>query len=201
MNIKYIIAKTLSILLHPCMVMSVFYILATGIRYHYEPYTLLASCIGMTTTLTAALGLMAVCKGLKWIESYALHKRSDRPAGYLCFAIPFIIWMYCPTYGNAFTTLFLRVMIPALYTILVVSIFWKMSAHLYFFGTATGIIYTLTLRHIFPIWCIYIIAGMVLLAGMLAAARLHLKAHTPAQVYAGFSVGWLQAAIVTALIL
>lgn len=201
MKNKDITAKILSVLLHPGMVMSVFYILASCVRYYYAPFTLLASCICLATSLTAAIGLMAVCKGLKWIESFALRQRSDRPAGYLCFAIPFIIWMYCPNYGNAFTTLFLRVMIPALYTILVVSIFWKMSAHLYFMGSAIGMIYTLTAHHIFPAWCIYLIAAMIVLAGILAAARLHLKAHTPAQVYAGFCVGCLQAAIVTAFIL
>ncbi|MBP5412338.1 MAG: hypothetical protein J6Y47_03680 [Bacteroidales bacterium] len=198
---KNIIAKTFSVLLHPTMVFAILFITITYLRYRYTPYTVVMSIINMGICMTVCLLLLIICYKTKWIKSISLKNRSDRPIGYLCFALPLIIWMFCPTYGNAFTTLLIRVSIPALYTILIVSIFWKMSAHLFFFGTVIGILYTLVYRNAFPLYFWWIILIMILLAGCLGASRLYLKAHTPAQIYTGFTLGWLQASVITALLL
>lgn len=76
-----------------------------------------------------------------------------------------------------------------------------MSAHLFFFGTVTGILYTLVYLQVFPTYFWWIIPVMLLLAGCLGASRLYLNAHTPAQIYIGYALGWLQASAITALLL
>lgn len=67
--------------------------------------------------------------------------------------------------------------------------FWKISAHLTGWGGLTGLILILSLRFHTDLMLILIIA--IMFSGIAAYARLVLSAHTPAQVYAGFFLGFL----------
>ena len=63
----------------------------------------------------------------------------------------------------------------------------KTSLHLLSIGSALG--FFLVLQTIHNISITPLIAVFFLLAGVLASARLHLKAHTPTEVYLGFFMG------------
>ena len=65
---------------------------------------------------------------------------------------------------------------------------WKISAHLVGIGGLTGTFYGL--QYLTGINQLPLIIGGFVLAGVIGSARLILKAHTPAQIYAGFSLGF-----------
>jgi hypothetical protein len=67
--------------------------------------------------------------------------------------------------------------------------FWKISAHLVGWGGLTGLIVMLSIRFNTDLMLFLIVA--VLFSGIIGYSRLKLAAHTPAQVYAGFLLGFL----------
>lgn len=72
----------------------------------------------------------------------------------------------------------------------IISLFWKISAHSVGISGMIGALLGIAVKFSEPS-LIYSLAGLVLLAGLLASARLQLNAHTPSQVGAGFGLGLL----------
>lgn len=73
--------------------------------------------------------------------------------------------------------------------LLAISYFYKISAHMVGWGGIVGLVLTLSLR--FDADLMIYLVTVILLAGFTGFARLRLDAHTPWQVYLGFSVGFL----------
>ncbi|WP_237706134.1 hypothetical protein [Thermophagus xiamenensis] len=69
----------------------------------------------------------------------------------------------------------------------VISIYWKISLHALAIGGVTGLILALIFRY--GIDLLLLLSIMVLISGIVATARLYLKAHTPLQVFIGYLVG------------
>jgi membrane-associated phospholipid phosphatase len=63
----------------------------------------------------------------------------------------------------------------------------KTSIHLLSMGSALGFFIVLTYKY--DINLVPIMMIIILLSGLLGSARLHLKAHTPTEVYTGFFLG------------
>ncbi|AUC16978.1 hypothetical protein BTO06_00650 [Tenacibaculum sp. SZ-18] len=63
----------------------------------------------------------------------------------------------------------------------------KTSIHLLSMGSAVG--YFIVFQLIYNVSVIPLILILILLSGLLASSRLHLKAHTPKEVYLGFLLG------------
>lgn len=75
----------------------------------------------------------------------------------------------------------------ALVVITIITLKWKISAHMTGIGGLLGGVLSMSvLMHLMPL---SLIISIIILAGFLATSRIVLKAHTPAQVYAGFVVG------------
>jgi hypothetical protein len=72
---------------------------------------------------------------------------------------------------------------------MLVSFKWKISAHLIGIGGLFGALFFYAVYFIADF--IYILMLVSLLSGAVAYARLQLKAHRPAQVYAGFLTGFI----------
>jgi len=77
---------------------------------------------------------------------------------------------------------------------LLISYFWKISAHLVGWGGLVGLVFILSLRFNIDLM-LFLILG-ILMTGGIGFARLRLNAHTPIQVYSGFLVGFLTMIIV-----
>lgn len=73
--------------------------------------------------------------------------------------------------------------------ILILSYFWKISAHLAAWGGLVGLIISLSLR--FNTDLMLYLVSAILCSGFVGYARLRLGAHNPMQVYFGFLVGFL----------
>ncbi len=72
---------------------------------------------------------------------------------------------------------------------------YKVSAHMAGIGGICGILYSV--NHFFALNTIPLFALALLLAGVLAATRLHLKAHQMNEVILGFSIGLLTQVVLT----
>ncbi|HET7819318.1 MAG TPA: hypothetical protein VFL70_08420 [Bacteroidia bacterium] len=71
--------------------------------------------------------------------------------------------------------------------ILIINLFWKISAHMAGIGALSGMMLALSYR--LQINLLPIIILLFLISGIVAFSRLHLNAHDEAQVYAGFGLG------------
>jgi len=72
---------------------------------------------------------------------------------------------------------------------LITSIWWKVSIHLVGIGGLVGFLVAFSIMLYIDIFIYLLIA--ILISGVLAAARLNLKAHNPLQVYIGFISGFI----------
>lgn len=70
---------------------------------------------------------------------------------------------------------------------LVVNFFWKISLHLLAMGGVVGFI--LSYVFFFNVYILSVFSIVLVIASVVAASRLALNAHTPAQIYAGFLTG------------
>ena len=72
----------------------------------------------------------------------------------------------------------------------IITVFWKISIHSAAIGGVVGFIFALGMIH--PIVNFtFILAFIILIAGLVIYSRLMLNAHTPWQVYAGAVLGFL----------
>ncbi|SKC13980.1 hypothetical protein [Dyadobacter psychrophilus] len=76
----------------------------------------------------------------------------------------------------------------SLLIVTVVSLFWKISAHATGIGGSIGMLTGLLIRHD-EVQLLIPLIFTVLIAGWLLSARLHLNAHTPAQIFVGVICG------------
>jgi membrane-associated phospholipid phosphatase len=72
---------------------------------------------------------------------------------------------------------------------LIVTFFWKISIHMIGIGGLTGIVYV-TIQYLAP-GSNLIVAGLILIAGLVAFARIKLQAHNSMQVLVGYVVGFV----------
>ena len=73
--------------------------------------------------------------------------------------------------------------------VLIVTFFWKISAHLAAIGGFAGSIVAFSLRYEAPV--IYLIMAVFIVSGIVAVARIIKEAHNPLQVYAGWILGFV----------
>ena len=125
------------------------------------------------------------------ISDLSLPKRSDRFAPYavtvLCFA--FLIYYY---FRLGLPTWFLLMIGSSIVTMLiatVITLWWKISAHMFgvagLIGGVMSVCYFVEKTN--PT---YLFMLLFIIAGMVGTSRIKLKRHTPAQVYAGFVLGF-----------
>jgi len=75
-----------------------------------------------------------------------------------------------------------------LFTLSLVTYFWKISVHGAGIGGVVGFIIALSIFYPIPHFII-ILAILIIISGLVAYSRLSLNAHTPGQVYAGVLLG------------
>ncbi len=83
--------------------------------------------------------------------------------------------------------LFLTGTIICVSAVFFISILWKISAHMVGVGGLAGMLLAVSFIHSLNL--LGLIIPVIIVAGLLGFSRLELKAHTPAQVYAGFLKG------------
>ncbi len=194
-NTQHILAKSISGLFHPLLmpiylsaVMLFFPVFAPLIPLRLKWIILgVVSYCFMLLPVTILLILHRYGK----IESIHLEKRSDRFLPMFLITICYVIGLRVMAVFDAPGTLLLimRGVTLAILMVAIVSVFWKISAHMTGIGGAFGISVLLSMMYFQNLS--HLAISIVLLAGLLAWSRLYLKHHNYRQVYYGFFLGFI----------
>lgn len=147
-----------------------------------------------STFIIPSIGAYAMVR-MGRLDSLEMDKREQRNMPLLFTAACYAVTVYLLYQSEVFDALFYFVMgiiTASVFLTYLVSFFWKISAHSVGMGGGLGIL--LLLNMLMPDAGLALpIALAMLLAGAVLTARLSLHAHTPQQVYVGFSSGLLVA--------
>ncbi len=142
------------------------------------------------TALAPAVPILLLMSRGK-IRDLFISKREERTIPYLLSFISYLFWTLFLWKILGFPLSLVAMGIGASISILIITIInlkWKISAHMSGIGGLAGGIFGICYRMaINPVWLFVIILS---LSALVALSRIELKAHTPGQTLAGFSVGF-----------
>lgn len=188
------LAKIISVILHPLLMpaLGLLIIFNSGTYLSYLPYDSKIKIFMLVTLCTIIIPLCILPFFLynKLIISIQMNSRRERfiplITGFLFYSFCYILVRRIPI-PPSYHAFFLGTTIAVLCS-LIISVIWKISAHMIGIGGLTGLI-------VFLIWSMHIdlqflLILAIILAGLAGFARLQLKVHEPAQVYSGFVAGF-----------
>lgn len=189
------IAKIISYLFHPLLMPTygfAFIFFTENYISTFIPVLLKYIILGVTflfTFLLPTINALILLK-MKRIQSLEMETNQERIIPYSSTALYFFALFYLfydAEFPNIFKIVILGAGISILLTFLI-NFKWKISAHTVgiggIAGAALGIIYRIEMDMMIAF------VSILLLSGIVAYARLKLNAHTPAQVYSGFVLGF-----------
>ena len=192
-----IFAKAVSYLLHPLLMptygtLLLFYQVESYLKYIYNPpvkkfFTLL---IFLLTFLGPALITTFLVFQNK-VSSLRMMDRKERKLPFLFTSILYIstyILLIRLNVNQTITALFLASTVSVLITF-IITLFWKISAHMVGIAGLAGGIYGIMLTYQLP--TNYQLLVLFLAAGIVGSARIQLKQHSLNQVLAGTVLGFL----------
>ena len=188
------LANFFSILLHPALMTTyaTFIMFNTGSEYPYLNPDQKLFMYGFIFLVTFVLPVSAtpVYLGLGWVKSIYMTTHKERAMPLMISSLAFYLAYYLlrNLQMNSLYLGFILFSGALVFITGVISVSWKISAHLTAIGGIVGLLPILALRlgvNITP-WLII----WVLLSGLLGASRLYLGAHTPRQVFTGFALGF-----------
>jgi len=188
-------AKTLSYLFHPLLMplLGVIFIFYSGSYVSFLPEDVkrLILLVVAANTLGLPLIMMPIFIQFGAIKSFAMETNKERILPLTFTLIPYVLSVY----------FLIKLPIPfviasfmlgaslAIVSCLIISFWWKISIHLVGIGGMVGFLIAFSIRLFTDVLPFLLVA--VLITGLLASARLYLKAHNPPQVLVGFIVGFL----------
>ncbi|MBE7653125.1 hypothetical protein J2Q11_04170 [Tenacibaculum finnmarkense genomovar finnmarkense] len=184
--------KFISTILHPIVIPTIgiilYFILTPVYLSRYQQYTLLG--VVFVATYIIPILLLIFLKAVKYIESYEVHGIKERKIPvFFMMSLLFLLGKFFSeiTIIKDLSYLFFGVVFGLGVIYILFSLKIKASLHLLSLGAATG--YFLLFQQIHNITTLPLIIVLILLSGLSASARLHLKAHTIKEVYLGFFIG------------
>lgn len=190
------LARIISLVFHPLLLPT--YIIAVLIQLNVffalmiplDAKWKIVALVFITSALFPVLILMGMHR-LGLVYSLSMEGRKDRMYPYIATTIFFFLSTYMIWKINISPVYYYCLLgagILALLTLLT-NIFWKISAHTISMG---GVIGAFAGLHIlFPINLLWLITLSILLGGIVGFARLRAGAHSQAQVYSGYLLGFL----------
>jgi membrane-associated phospholipid phosphatase len=147
--------------------------------------------VGMVTIATIAfpflLILLFIRRGI--IKSLQMEEREERLYPYLMMTVVYYV-MYLlfnsVKIPHMVTNLMLGIALILL-TVLIINLWWKISIHTAAIGGMMGAFLAIAARYYLDLQ--WLIAFLILVAGLVGYARLKLDTHRPSQIYMGFLVG------------
>lgn len=189
------VAKWLSFIFHPILLPTWLYL---SLIFFTPAYILqipagmewvLAGIIFLITFLVPSLFTLLMVK-MKMVSSITLNERMERNRPILISAIFFFLTYYFLDYFSfipVFGYYLLCVTSISLLTMMI-NAFWKISLHAIGHGATIAVYISLAMLIEIPI---LLIAFALITGGITATARLKLKAHTPAEIYGGYTLGFV----------
>lgn len=192
-------SKFISVILHPIVIPTIglliyFIVLPNNFNKNHK-LTLLS--IVFIATYLIPLFLLVLLKSLGYIKSYEVHSIKERKIPLFAMIVLFVLlgktFLELPNTRD-FTYLFYGTSLALIIVYILFSLKIKASLHLLSIGSFIGFFLTLQIIYVINILPLLII--FFVLAGILATARLNLKAHKPQEVYIGFFIGLICQVIV-----
>jgi hypothetical protein len=157
-------------------------------------FLLLLGIIFVSTCLLPAITTFLLFR-TGFVSSLELNDRKERLLPYLLTALYYLFAFYLtqnfpvPSGMGKAIRIFMIGATTALLITGAVNLIWKISAHTVALGGISGALLVLCLKLAYP--PVDEFSLCILIAGVVAWARLKLNAHSPAQVYTGFGLGLL----------
>ncbi|MCD8405401.1 hypothetical protein LNI90_06740 [Tenacibaculum dicentrarchi] len=185
-------SKFISTILHPIVIPTIgiilYFILTPVYLSRYQQYTLLG--VVFVATYIIPILLLIFLKTVKYIKSYEVYGIKERKIPvFFMMSLLFLLGKFFSeiTIIKDLSYLFFGVVFGLGVIYILFSLKIKASLHLLSLGATTG--YFLLFQKIHNITILPLIIVLILLSGLSASARLHLKAHTVKEVYLGFFIG------------
>lgn len=178
-------------LLMPTYAVILFFYFNSYLLYSISPVMqriIMIIVLGTTFFMPVITTLLLLYRGS--IRSLEMENKADRTipfvttAGYylICF---WLLWQL--PIPRTFSTLILGALVTVILA-LIINNWWKISIHMIGIGGLTGSVYALS--QILVINLMFPLMALVFFSGILGTSRLIREAHTPAQLYTGFLVGF-----------
>lgn len=189
-----LISQIFSVLFHPMLmpVLGIFLIFNSGSHLSFMPFEA-KRAIYITVFLTTCvlpISLLPLLYQFKVIKSFNMQTSRERlwPIIFTALFNFLGLWLLKKMGLSGVLQNFILGTLVALFVAGVISVFWKISLHMMGIGGVTGVILALGLRYNLDI--AFLFSGLVLASGLTGASRLYLGAHTPAQIYVGYFIGF-----------
>lgn len=159
-----------------------------SMTYTSEARWLLVGLVFIGTGLLPGL-LMVMFYRLRLVSSLEMNNREERLIPLIVYGV-FIYMVYHLIHSLQLPSiLYLYLFGGFLVCLMVVfiNVFWKISLHMTGIGSATGVFLALSMRVM--VHSYWLLIALILLGGLIGVARMKLRAHTPAQIYAGYVLG------------
>ncbi|WP_430973120.1 phosphatase PAP2 family protein [Sunxiuqinia rutila] len=193
MKINQRIAQLLSLLFHPLLIPTYGFLLLMNSDFYFamlsfEAKKLLLLIIFMSTFLLPliSLGILSFNKRF----NLKMDKSTDRVIPLLFTAVYFYMGYFYlgklqvyPIYR-----IFMLSTILIIILLLLISMKWKISAHMAGIGGLIGAVLALSFR--LGMNSSFLLIGLISMAGLIGSSRLLLNKHNPIQIYAGFFLGF-----------
>lgn len=188
------LANILSGIFHPFLITLYSFILifvsGTYITYLPNSIKLIILIVILFNTLLIPIISLFILKRLGLIKSFYLEKHRERVVPIIITSIPYFFTLYLMA-RLPVPQVLLKIIESGVVVLLVaalISYWWKISLHLMGIGGLSGFLFACAAQSYFRALPLIMIAFTV--AGILASARLKNGDHKPAQVYAGYLVGF-----------
>lgn len=141
-------------------------------------------------TFLLPLSFVPLYKYYNLVFDINMKNRKDRIFPYLITLIMYLLTLFV-TYRIPIkiVQLFILSVVIALSLNIILLFFWKISSHMIGIGGIIGLLAILILKY--HINYLYVFIVFIVIAGILASARLFLQIHKPSEVYCGFFLGFL----------
>lgn len=191
-----ILSKIISAIFHPLLMptYAMLVIFNSGTHFSYMPFEIkkLVFILVLLSTLVIPVAIIPFLINLKVVSDFTMEKGRERFFPFLVTAMAYYFAYQVLKNISLSMTGFIEIMLLAsailVFFCLLVSLKWKISAHLTGIGGMMGAMIYFSLSYY--VNSSLLIIALSLIAGAVAYARLQLNAHTPAQVYVGFISGF-----------
>jgi hypothetical protein len=192
---NYRTAKVISIILHPVL-MPTYALLLIFRLSNYLDYTTAPSVkvalflivIFNTLLMPVIISWLLLRKGL--IKTFNMDQREERIVPFICNTILMMVAYYMISQISVpkiFSMLLLGAAASVVLAI-IINLKWKVSIHMIGIGGIVGMFFGMSTFLLIDLRFPILIS--LLVAGLIGTARLSMSAHRPAQLYAGFFVGF-----------
>ena len=190
------LAKIISVLFQPLLIPTYTLLLVFSLNNYIaliipvEYRKIIVALVAVTTFVLPAIFILIMYRR-KMINTLNMDRREERILPLFITGIFYFLaynLMRRIQLDDVYMRLFLGSFLSVI-TALIISFFWKISMHMIGMGGLVGALIGIT--QVVPVDLATWVMIAVFLSGITGFARLKLKAHTPLQVYAGFTGGLL----------